>query len=1250
MKYRDLIQFDPIESVIQLLDANKADEARKLVENYVISDAMADRIADVMFPQIGFDPGVDHKGILIVGNYGSGKSHLMSLLSTVAETAEVVPHVKNEKVRSAAANIAGKFQVLRIEISSRMSLRGILVQELEAFLAAKGVTFQFPPEDRVTQNKTALIEMMDAFEKRFPGNGLLVVVDELLEFLRSRKDTELVHDLSFMREIGEITKNTRFRFVGGVQEAIFDSARFASTADSLRRVKDRFQQVLIDRQDIGFVVAERLLRKDEDQRKAIRAHLEPFAKYYGTMGDRLDQFVRLFPVHPDYLGIFERINFAENRNALSTLSGAIRRLLDQDVPTKEPGIITYDSFWNDIRSNPVFRAQPGIRDVVQISDQLQEKIESAFPKGKASSKPTAHRIIDALSVQRLTTVDIHVQMGPTASELRDQLVLLNPLADEFPSDEPASDLLTFIDATVAEVMKAVNGQFITRTGSTPEQIYLDVSKNVDYDAEIDKRGESLDEEDLDNAYFQAIAQLMERTDTPSHVSGHRIWQHDLEWVERKVTRSGYLFFGSPNDRPTAHPARDFYIYFVQPYDPPKFKDEEKPDEVFLRLAIKDEAITGILRRFSAASALAAINTGSAKGVYAAKAEDALKAMRKWLRDQQSTAFNVTSRGKTRTLGEWAKSFSVRDRAHIKADETVNFREFVNVAAGFLLAPQFADAYPEYPSFGSIVTGANRAAHCATAIKSLANPARPKDAVMILDALGLLDGDRVDTHGSVYAKEIASRLASKPAGQVVNRTEILQGTSLTEVFAPGKFGLEPDLVAVLLAALAHTGEAVISVPGKKIDSSNVSDGSGALLDELIAFKHLEAPKEVNVALLRDIYELFGLAPGLAQAAAKGDDAAVRELQTEVEKTIAGALGLGSGLESSLSFGSTVVLSPEQVADAQTKIEAVRLLSEALSPYNTPAKLKNLRVTPTDIVKHRDDFASYNRVRTIADQISSVSKDGDYLVATELTLRDDDPLLARVRKARINIAGELASVQGTAEMSALRSQISGLKRDYVAHYLSLHAKTRLGVQESKTKGSLMSDERLHTLQQLSRVPILPANELIAFREALGGLKTCSGLVESELTTRTNCPHCSFTPRAEELFSAPASSTLTALDDRLDTTIDAWTKRLRQELQDPITLAEGLQLVKAAQSERLRKFADGGGLPSPLDDDFVDALKDALSDLTKVEIPAVDLRAALTEGGSPATADDIRRRFDKLLSDVLKGKDETKVRLVIVEGEAK
>ena len=95
---------------------------------------------------------------------------------------------------------------------------------------------------------------MAQFGEVFPEQGLLVVVDELLDYLRTRKDQELILDLNFLREIGEICKDLRFRFIAGVQEAIFDSPRFSFVADSIRRVKDRFEQILIRFQVSGRLV------------------------------------------------------------------------------------------------------------------------------------------------------------------------------------------------------------------------------------------------------------------------------------------------------------------------------------------------------------------------------------------------------------------------------------------------------------------------------------------------------------------------------------------------------------------------------------------------------------------------------------------------------------------------------------------------------------------------------------------------------------------------------------------------------------------------------------------------------------------------------------------------------------------------------------------------------------------------------------------------------------------------------------
>ena len=52
MKYSDLIQFDPIETVVQLRDANQAAAARRLVETFVISGEMADKTGVLGHPSV----------------------------------------------------------------------------------------------------------------------------------------------------------------------------------------------------------------------------------------------------------------------------------------------------------------------------------------------------------------------------------------------------------------------------------------------------------------------------------------------------------------------------------------------------------------------------------------------------------------------------------------------------------------------------------------------------------------------------------------------------------------------------------------------------------------------------------------------------------------------------------------------------------------------------------------------------------------------------------------------------------------------------------------------------------------------------------------------------------------------------------------------------------------------------------------------------------------------------------------------
>ena len=498
MRYGDLIQFEPIESVVQLRDADKSSAAQHLMKTYVISEEMAERLSQLVIPQMQFDRPVDNKGLLVVGNYGTGKSHLMSVVSSLAADASLLEGLSHAGVRDAGTQIAGRFKVIRAEIgATTMSLRDIVVAELEEHLEKFGVEYVFPDAGAISSHKRAFEDMMEKFGQTYPEQGLLLVVDELLDYLRARRDQELILDLNFLREVGEVCKDLRFRFMAGVQEAIFDSPRFSFVADSIRRVKDRFEQISIASNDVKFVVAERLLKKTVEQQANIRDYLTPFAKYYGDLNERMDEFVQLFPVHPDYIVTFERVTVVEKREVLKTLSMGMRDLLEKDVPQDQPGLIAFDSYWNTLKQNAAYRTIPDIRAVIDCSQVLESRIENAITHKQF--KPMALRLIHALSVHRLTTGDIYKPMGASAEELRDRLCLFEPLIAELGGSEPDKDLQTHVETVLQEIRITVAGQFISFNDDN-RQYYLDLKKTDDFDALIDNKASVLNPNELDR-YF-----------------------------------------------------------------------------------------------------------------------------------------------------------------------------------------------------------------------------------------------------------------------------------------------------------------------------------------------------------------------------------------------------------------------------------------------------------------------------------------------------------------------------------------------------------------------------------------------------------------------------------------------------------------------------------------------------------------------------------------------------------------------------
>ena len=1241
MKYGDLIHFEPIESVVQLRDAGEANAARQLVETYVISAEMAERLVDRVIPQLQFDRPTDNKGLLVVGNYGTGKSHLMSVISGIAENPELAARLNNADVADAAGKITGRFKVLRTEIgATTMALRDILLAELEDKFATMDLSFSFPPSDQVSNNKQSFEEMMSVFHRKYPDHGLLLVVDELLDYLRSRRDQQLIQDLIFLREIGEVCKDLRFRFIAGVQEAIFDSPRFSFVADSIRRVQDRFEQVRIARRDVKFVVAERLLKKTAEQQTRIREYLMPFSKLYGRMNERMDEFVRLFPVHPDYVDAFERVAAVEKREVLKTLSLSMKRRLDLEVPVDYPGLIAYDSYWTSLGGNPSFRAIPDIRAVIDCSQVLESRIQQAFTR--PSYKPMALRIIHALSVHRLTTGDIHTPLGASAEELRDGLCLYQPGIEEL-GGLPPDDLLSQVETVLREIHKTVSGQFIS---SNPDnrQFYLDLKKTDDFDALIEKRAESLDASQLDRYYYEALKRVMECTDR-TYVTGYKIWEHELEWLERKAARQGYLFFGAPNERSTAVPPRDFYLYFIQPFDTPYFKDEKKADEVYIRLINMDDEFRTALRNYAAALDLASTSSGHASSTYESKATFFLRNLVQWLQMRMADAFEVTYQGRARSLTGWARGQSIRQLSGIDSHERINLRDMVNTIAGICLATHFQDQAPEYPSFSVLITSDNRDQAAQDALRAIAGQKRTRQATAVLDALELLDGERLEPDKSKYARYVLGVLQQKGHGQVVNRSELIQDDKGVEYMDRDRQRLEPAWVVVVLAALVYSGTAVLATPGKKFDATNLPQLAGTSVDELTLFKHVEQPKDWNLPAIKALFELLALTPGLSQLVTQSKDEPVQELQQSVSKHVEKLVFAQQSLQSGLSCWGRNLLSEEEMRELGKRLDETRSFLESLQVYNSPGKLKNFRYSNQDVAGYRDGLDGLQEVESLHSLVADLGSITSFLSTAEAVLSAEHEWVDKIKTVRDEVLTQLVDPEkrnASTFRQQTRRELSELKKTYVRIYLELHARARLGVNEDKRKTGLLGDERLKSLQKLSSIDLMPSQQLTGFQNRLAGLQSCFALTEQEIAASPICPHCNYKPGAESP-AAPAGTILDGLDDELDKLLANWTRTLLTNLEDSTT-RENLSLLKPEARARVNGFIEKQALPDELDQNFIHALSEGLSGLRKVPLRLDDLRAVLLSGGSPARPAEMKKRFEDYLDELTKGKEPGKVRIVM------
>lgn len=1220
MQYKELIQFEPITSVVKLVNASEKSVAESLVKTFVFSKKMQEDLQEIIIKNLITEPTYETKGIQIVGSYGTGKSHLMSLVSAIAEDNDLVNHIQQEDLKKIFKAIAGKYKVLRFEIGTDRPLKDIVFAQIERFLHKDGIDFNFDNDSNFSW-KELVQHMMAEFEVKFPDKHFLIVIDELLEYLKGRKPNELNNDLMLLRQLGEACDNSRFKLMFGVQELLYRSPEFQFQADMLNKIEDRYADLIITKEDVSFVVKERLLKKDIHQKAKIREHLLKFTHLFEGINTNLNEFIDLFPVHPNYVSYFERIKHGKSqREILKVLSVKFEDILEKVVPTDNPGLITYDTYWLDLANNPAMLAIPDIRIVRDKVDIISGRIDNHFVGARANRKTIAQNIAQALAI-RLLCDDLDKRNGANVLSLKEDLCVTIPNVNE------PELLLATIENTAKQLVSATAGQYVDLdTVSADFYIRTEGGINIpqlirDYADEVIKK----DSQQADQYYFDFLQFILE-IQQDSYRSGFKIWQHSLEWIDKKSFRLGYIFFGNPNERSTTEPIQQYYIFFSPLFNALNKNDEA--DEVYFDVAGLSDEFKDTICLYGAAKAKHASAPSHQKQLFSSQIEEYQRKAITLFDKEYADKTKVIYKGESKSL----KSYPLPGEGSTK--EMI----FRSVAAK-VLNKTFNDKFPHYPAFTDLLqplSKDNFDGRIKAALKKIATPSQPnRDGEAILSGLGLWSGQSIVSDNSKYAESIKKKLKEAGDGAVLNRSDIIwPHYAPANLWYSVDFNIDYQLEFIVLAALAYKGDIEINWSGSKnLSATNIDSLLTLSEEEFFTFQHIKQPQGIPVKNLKALFTCLGL-PDYTSEIEKAETISkiTTEAKTKAERTVKTKAIVVQGLK----CRNISLLSEADTTKIKTELEALATMLDSIQNYNTYGKLKAFKFSEDELTTTFSAFNYCEQIEKLKEKAEKFEQLVGYLhTASSYVVEAEKPLFDEI-KAAIDKLPQVVNSQNSAETIQYTSLLNSLIDRYADYYLQQYTRCRLSKQDALAKERILVGEKKRICDIIKDSDFINAtdyqnwiNSITSLREADTSLTKAKVLAE---------PYHDFNPR--EYYGKP-SFNIHQLEERLNDILEQWTNSMRAVFKDP-SVQENMDILKPHDKQLVEDFRTSKVVLTASNAAQLRNLIAQLSQgIDKVEITMEDIRKQLNK---PLTPQEAIETLTNYIDGLCAGKERNKVRIII------
>lgn len=214
-------------------------------------------------------------GVFLIGHYGSGKSHFLAYLTQ---------QLRGGGFLDPAADVA---TVSLLNFRAGMALEDIVSEALG---------LESHPGDR----RTAWTRLA----ARHP-NGLLLVLDELSEFLRSKSSPAAFNeDVRFLQYMGEWAQGQRFWIVAAMQEQIEHTGDLEYAL--YRKIKDRYPlRLLLSPAHVRDLIGDSILIRKPGYEAAVAELAGRLREVYPAIDGA--ELCAIYPLHPATLELLEEV-------------------------------------------------------------------------------------------------------------------------------------------------------------------------------------------------------------------------------------------------------------------------------------------------------------------------------------------------------------------------------------------------------------------------------------------------------------------------------------------------------------------------------------------------------------------------------------------------------------------------------------------------------------------------------------------------------------------------------------------------------------------------------------------------------------------------------------------------------------------------------------------------------------------------------------------------------------------------------